>query len=202
MPGAWEACTPPPASSSDPVPMSAFLSPSLPLGLCLSLAPSLSVSLSPRLSVSVSVSVSLSLFMSLSVSLSVSVCPSISVSLSLSLCLCLPPSLFLFLSLSLSLSLCVSLSLSHYLSLCLPCRPSPAVCVRPGTRCPWERIWSLSSGLHAPQTCLPHPGGKGQGPDRPLHDPHPASLDELFRECPRDPWSGVGVGSRAGPGLA
>lgn len=60
------------------------------------------------------------------------------------------------------------------------------------------------SGFLPPQTRLPHPGGKGQGPNLPptSRDPHPPSLDKLFRECQCDPRSGVVVGSRTGPGLA
>ena len=124
MPGAWEACTPPPASSSDPVPMSAFLSPSLPLGLCLSLAPSLSVSLSPP----VSLSLSLSLCLCLSVSLYVSLCVSVCLCLSLHLCLSVSVSLPLSpsISLSLSLSLCLCLSVSLCLSLTISLSVSPA----------------------------------------------------------------------------
>lgn len=72
-------------------------------------------------------------------------------------------------SLSLSASGCLSvspsISVSLSLSLCLPRRPSPAVCVCRRNQMSLGAIWSLSSGLHAPQTRLPHPGGKGQGPD-------------------------------------
>ena len=120
MPGAWEACTPPPASSSDPVPMSAFLSPSLPLGLCLSLAPSLSVSLSPP----VSLSLSLSLCLCLSLCLSLCLCLSLSVPPSLSLCLCLSASVSLHLSFSLSLCLCLSVSLCLSLTISLSVSPA------------------------------------------------------------------------------